>query len=253
MGDGTMGKLDGKVALITGAAQGMGAAHARVLAAEGAKVVLTDVQVAEGEALASSIGADAMFLRHDVADPQGWGSVVRAAEERFGPVTVLVNNAAIIGPLANTVDIAVEDYDRVIAINQHGVLYGMRAVIPGMVEAGGGAIVNISSIAGMIACFGFPNLAYVASKFAVRGMTKAVAAEFGSKGIRVNSIHPGFILTPMMVAATDENGGGAAEMTMLKRMGNPEEVSRLVVFLASEDSAFITGMEHVIDGGMTGQ
>ena len=248
-----MGKLDGKVALITGAAQGMGAAHAHVLAAEGARVILTDVQVTEGEALAASIGANAMFLKHDVSDPQGWGSIVRQGEERFGPITVLVNNAGIIGQIANTTDIAIEEYDRVIAINQHGVMYGMRAVIPGMIAAGGGTIVNISSIAGMLACFGFPNLAYVASKFAVRGMTKAVAAEYGKHNIRVNSIHPGFILTPMMVAATDENGGGAAEMTMLKRMAKPEEVSRLVVFLASEDSSFITGMEHVIDGGMTAQ
>ena len=248
-----MGKLDGKVALITGAAQGMGAAHARVLAAEGAKVVLSDLQEAEGQALAQSIGANALFVKHNVADPQGWGTVVREAEAKFGPVTVLVNNAGVLGPLSNGVDLSLEDYERVIAINQHGVLYGMRAVIPGMIEAGGGTIVNISSIAGMIACFGFPNVAYVASKFAVRGMTKAIAAEFGKHGIRVNSIHPGFVLTPMMVAATDENGGGAAEMTMLKRMAQPEEVSRLVVFLASEDSSFITGMEHVIDGGMTGQ
>ena len=248
-----MGKLDGKVAIITGAAQGMGAAHARVFASEGAKVVLTDLQESEGRALADEIGNAAMFMVQDVADPQSWTEVLKAAETKFGPVTVLVNNAGIIGPLANTIDLDPRDYERVININQHGVTYGMRAVIPGMINAGGGAIVNISSIAGMIACFGFPNLAYVASKFAVRGMTKAVAAEFGKHNIRVNSIHPGFILTPMMVAATDENGGGAAEMTMLKRMGKPEEVSRLAVFLSSDDSAFITGMEHIIDGGMTAQ
>ena len=248
-----MGKLDGKVAIVTGAAQGMGAAHARVLAAEGAKVVLTDLQEAEGKELAKSIGDAAIFLKQDVTDPESWAATVAAADQKFGPVTVLVNNAGIIGPLASTTDIAFSDYERVIAINQHGVFYGTRAVIPGMIAAGGGTIVNISSIAGMIACFGFPNVAYVASKFAVRGMTKATAAEFGKHGIRINSIHPGFILTPMMVAATDENGGGAAEMTMLKRMAQPEEVSRLVVFLASEDSSFITGMEHVIDGGMTAQ
>lgn len=248
-----MGKLTGKVALITGAAQGMGAAHGRVLAAEGAKVILTDVQEAEGKALADSIGDAALFVRHDVTRFDDWTRVLAEGEAKFGPVNVLVNNAGIIGPLANTTDISLADYERVIDINQHGVTYGMRAVIPGMIAAGGGAIVNISSIAGMIACFGFPNLAYVASKFAVRGMTKAVAAEYGKHGIRVNSIHPGFILTPMMVAATDENGGGAAEMTMLKRMAEPEEVSRLVVFLASEDSSFITGMEHIIDGGMTAQ
>jgi 3alpha(or 20beta)-hydroxysteroid dehydrogenase len=248
-----VGKLDGKVALITGASQGMGAAHARVLAKEGARVILTDVQEAEGKALADEIGESALFIRHDVASWDNWQRVLAEGEARFGPVTVLVNNAGIIGPIAPTTEIEMAAYDRVIQINQHGVMYGMRSVLPGMVAAGGGAIVNISSIAGMIACFGFPNLAYVASKFAVRGMTKAVAAEYGKHGVRVNSIHPGFILTPMMVAATDENGGGAAEMTMLKRMGKPEEVSRLVVFLACEDSAFITGMEHIIDGGMTAQ
>lgn len=248
-----MGKLDGKVALITGASQGMGAAHARVLAEEGARVILTDVQDAEGKALADEIGDSAMFIRHDVASWDDWQRVLAEGEARFGPVTVLVNNAGIIGPLAPTTEIEMIDYERVVQINQHGVMYGMRAVLPGMIASGGGAIVNISSIAGMIACFGFPNVAYVASKFAVRGMTKAVAAEYGKHGVRVNSIHPGFILTPMMVAATDENGGGAAEMTMLKRMGKPEEVSRLVVFLACDDSAFITGMEHIIDGGMTAQ
>lgn len=248
-----MGKLDGKVALITGAAQGMGAAHGRVLAAEGARVILTDVQENEGQALAREIGDGAVFIRHDVASFDDWQRVVSEGTARFGPINILVNNAGIIGPLAPTVEIGMADYERVISINQHGVMYGMRAVLPGMIQGGGGAIVNISSIAGMIACFGFPNLAYVASKFAVRGMTKAVAAEYGKHGVRVNSIHPGFILTPMMVAATDENGGGAAEMTMLKRMGKPEEVSRLVVFLASDDSAFVTGMEHIIDGGMTAQ
>lgn len=250
---GEMGKLEGRVVIVTGSAQGMGAAHARVFASEGAKVVMTDVQEQEGQALADEIGDAALFLKHDVSDPAAWTAIVARAEEKFGPVTGLVNNAGILGPLANTTDISIEDWDRVIAINQNGVLHGMRAVIPGMIKAGGGTIVNISSIAGMIACYGFPNLAYVASKFAVRGMTKATAAEFGKHNIRVNSIHPGFIMTPMMVAATDENGAGAAEMTMLKRMAQPEEVSRLAIFLSCDDSSFITGMEHVIDGGMIAQ
>jgi 3alpha(or 20beta)-hydroxysteroid dehydrogenase len=127
----------------------------------------------------------------------------------------------------------------------------MQAVIPSMIKAGGGAIVNISSIAGMIACMGSPNLAYVGSKFAVRGMTKQVAAEYGPNNVRCNSVHPGYILTPMMVAATDENGGGAGDVIPLKRMAKPSEVSQLVLFLASDESSFITGMEHVIDGGMT--
>ena len=246
-----MGKLDGKVAIITGAAQGMGAAHGRLFADEGARVVLTDLNEALGREVAECIGDSAVFMPQDVSDARSWKSIVERGEAKFGPITVLVNNAGIIGPIANTTELALEDYHRVCAINQSSVFYGMQAVIPSMLKAGGGSIVNISSIAGINACLGFPNAAYVASKFAVRGMTKATASEYGKYKIRVNSVHPGFILTPMMVAATDEDGGGAAEMTMLKRMAAPEEVSRLCVFLASDDSAFITATEHIIDGGMT--
>jgi 3alpha(or 20beta)-hydroxysteroid dehydrogenase len=132
------------------------------------------------------------------------------------------------------------------------VYLGMQAVIPGMLETGsGGSIVNISSVAGMVAIYGSPNLAYVASKFAVRGMTKQVAVEYGARNIRVNSVHPGYIKTPMMVAATDEQGGEAVKQIPLKRMAESSEVSNLVIFLASDESSFITGTEHVIDGGMT--
>lgn len=246
-----MGRLEGKVAIVTGAAQGMGESHARLFAAEGANVVLTDLQESEGRRIADSIGKRAVFLKHDVTKFDDWTRVVAETEEHFGHINVLVNNAGIIGPLATSTDIAMPDYERVIAINQHGVFYGMRAVIPSMLKTQGGAIVNISSIAGMIACHGVPNLAYVASKFAVRGMSKAVAAEYGRFNIRVNSVHPGFIKTPMMVAATDADGKGAAEMIMLNRMAEPVEVSKLVLFLASDDSSFITAMEHVVDGGMT--
>ena len=246
-----MGKLAGKVAIITGASQGMGEAHAREFVAAGAKVVLTDVNDKDGQALADSLGDDAMFIKHDVRDPAGWNDVVTKGEAKFGEVTVLVNNAGIIGTISKTVEFSQADYQLVCDINQLGVYLGMKAVIPSMIAAGGGSIVNISSIAGMIACIGSPNLAYVGSKFAVRGMTKQVAAEYGPNNIRCNSVHPGYILTPMMVAATDENGGGAADVIPLKRMAQPREVSELVMFLASGESSFITGMEHVIDGGMT--
>ena len=250
-GECIVGRLEGKVAIITGASQGMGASHARAFAAQGAKVILTDINAVDGEALAASIGANAMFITQDVTQAAGWRDVVAQGEARFGTINVLVNNAGIIGKIAATVDFAQADYQHVCDINQLGVFLGMQAVIPSMIKAGGGSIVNISSVAGMVAIVGSPNLAYVASKFAVRGMSKQVAIEYGDRNIRCNSIHPGYIKTPMMVAATDEEGGGAVEMIPLKRMAEPVEVSNLAIFLASDESSYITGMEHVIDGGMT--
>jgi 3alpha(or 20beta)-hydroxysteroid dehydrogenase len=246
-----MARLNGKIAIITGASQGMGTAHARAFVAEGAKVVLTDLNAEAGEALAAELGEAAIFVKHDVADAAGWARVVAAGEARFGPINVLVNNAGIIGPVAKTADLAETDYLKVCSVNQLGVFLGMQAVLPAMVAQGGGSIVNISSISGMVAIVGTPNLAYAGSKFAVRGMTKQVALEYGALGIRANSVHPGYVKTPMMVAATDEDGGGAAAVIPLGRFAESDEISPLVVFLASDESSFITGMEHVIDGGMT--
>ena len=246
-----MSRLTGKIAIITGASQGMGAAHARSFVAQGAKVILTDVNEKAGNALAAELGADAMFIKQDVAKAADWQAVVQQAEKRFGTVNVLVNNAGILGTLASTTELPETEFLRVCAVNQTAVFLGMQAVLPGMIKAGGGSIVNISSIAGLVAIYGAPNLAYVASKFAVRGMTKQVAVEYGDRNIRVNSVHPGYIKTPMMVAATDESGGEALAQIPLRRMADPEEVSNLVVFLASDESRFITGAEHVIDGGMT--
>ena len=246
-----MGKLSGKVAVITGASQGMGEAHAKAFVAEGANVILTDINAPAGQALAESLGGKAVFIEHDVASAAGWDNVVALGEARFGPITVLVNNAGIIGPVSLAADLSEADFARVCAVNQTGVFLGMRAVLPSMLSSGGGSIVNISSIAGMVAIHGTPNLAYAGSKFAVRGMTKQVAVEYGRHNIRANSVHPGYIKTPMMVAATGEDGGGAASAIPLGRFAEADEISPLVVFLASDDSAFITGMEHVIDGGMT--
>lgn len=246
-----MGRLEGKVAIITGAAQGMGEAHARAFVKEGAKVILTDVQADVGAKLADELGASAMFIKHDVSSAAGWKQVVSEGEARFGTINVLVNNAGILGQLASTTDLSESEFLRVCAINQTGVFLGMQAVIPSMIKAGGGSIVNISSVAGLVAIYGAPNLAYVASKFAVRGMTKQVAVEYGDKNIRVNSVHPGYIKTPMMVAATDEGGGEALAQIALKRLAEPVEVSNLAIFLASDESSFITATEHVIDGGMT--
>lgn len=248
-----MERLKQKVAIITGASRGMGASHARTFIAEGAKVVLTDLSEDAGKVLAEELGENALFVKHDVTNAQDWKSVVAHAEEKFGPVNILVNNAGVLGPIAQTAELAEEQYLKVCEINQHAVFYGMKYVIPSMLKAGKGSIVNISSIAGIVANYGFPSLAYVASKFAVRGMTKATAIEYGPKNIRVNSVHPGFINTPMMVEATNEDGGDALVQIPLGRLAEAKEVSNLVLFLASDDSSYITGAEHIIDAGMTAQ
>ena len=245
-----MARLAGKVAIITGAAQGMGEAHARTFVREGANVVLTDLNEARGRAIADELGDAALFVKQDVAAAADWARVVAAAEERFGRISVLVNNAGVIGPVRGLLDFDEADFLQVCAINQLGVFLGMKAVLPSMIANGGGSIVNISSIAGMLGTKESSNAAYCASKWAVRGMSKLVAAQHGRDGIRVNSVHPGYILTPMMIAATDEHGGGAAEAIPLGRMAQPEEVSSVVLFLASDEASFVSGAEHVVDGAM---
>lgn len=246
-----MGRLEGKVAVVTGAAQGMGEAHARAFVREGARVVLTDINAERGAQIARDLGAAAVFTEHDVADEAGWQRVVALAEAEFGRVTVLVNNAGVIGPVKGLLDLTQAEFLQVCAVNQLGVFLGMQAVVPSMTAAGGGSIINISSIAGMLGTAASSNAAYCASKFAVRGMSKLVAVWHGKDGIRVNSVHPGYILTPMMVAATDAEGGGAASVIPLGRMAQPEEVSNVVLFLASDESSFVSGAEYVVDGAMT--
>lgn len=247
-----MSRLKGKVAIITGAGQGMGAEHAKRFVREGAKAVFTDVNEAAGAALQAELGENALFLRHDVASEADWQQVVRAAESRFGPVTVLVNNAGILGPGARATDLSEADFLKVCAVNQTAVFLGAKHVIPSMIKAGGGSIVNISSISGIVAIYGTPNVAYAASKFAVRGITKQVAIEFGGDNVRANSVHPGYIRTPMMTAALNEEQIKIASASVpIKRVGEVEDVSNLVVFLASDESRFVTGSEYIIDGGLT--
>ncbi len=240
-------KLENRVAIITGAAQGMGASHARVLASEGAKVVITDISEEKGQAVANEIGENAIFIKHDVTKWEDWVNVVAKAEEAFGPVNILVNNAGI-AFVKLIEEITEEEYRKTIDINQVSVFFGMKAVVPSMKKTKNGSIVNISSVAGL---FALPQyITYSASKFAVRGMTKVAALEFAQYGIRVNSVHPGLIDTPLIhdpsVAASIEEITKAIPM---QRAAQPEEVSKLVLFLASDDSSYSTGSEFVIDGG----
>lgn len=248
-----MGKLDGKVAIVTGAARGQGAAEARLFVREGGKVLLGDVLDEEGRLVAKELG-DAAHYRHlDVTAETDWQAAVEDAVERFGRLDVLVNNAGIakFGPIAMT---SLEDYMAVINVNQVGVFLGMKHAVPALTRSGGGSIVNISSVDGMTGMFGV--VAYVSSKWAVRGMTKTAALEFGPLGIRVNSIHPGGVDTPMLrpadaPAAVDVDLTPFFKRVPLGRIGLPEDIAQLAAFLASEESAYCTGAEFVIDGGLT--
>lgn len=244
-----MGKLDGKVAIITGGARGQGASHAQTLLNEGAKVVITDVNSEAGESLARELGENAKFIKHDVSNESDWQNVVNETESTFGPINILVNNAGI-NFFKPTHEMTEEEYSRVININQVSVFLGMKTVFPSMSKTKEGSIINISSVGGLFSQQGA--IAYSASKFAVTGMTKAAALDFAKHGIRVNSIHPGTIRTPMLdVPGTEDAVKSLIEKTPLKRLGESEEVSKLVLFLASNDSSFSTGSEFILDGGAT--
>lgn len=247
-----MGRLQDKIAIITGAAQGMGAEHARRFIREGARTVFTDINGEAGAALQAELGENSLFVQHNVGSEDDWKKAVAAAEARFGPVNILVNNAGILGPGTKAADLGKDDFEKVCLINQTSVFLGTKYVIPSMIRAGGGSIVNVSSISGIVAIYGTPNVAYAASKFAVRGITKQVAIEYGEHAIRANSVHPGYIRTPMMTAALNEEQIRIASGSVpIKRVGEVEDVSNLVVFLASDESGFITGTEYIIDGGLT--
>jgi 3alpha(or 20beta)-hydroxysteroid dehydrogenase len=240
------GRLAGKVALISGGARGQGEAEARLFAAEGAKVVIGDLLEAEGKAVADSLGDDALFVALDVTSEEAWGAAVASAESAFGPVSVLVNNAGILG--FGLIDrIKRDEFDRIMQVNVTGVLLGIKAVVPSMVKAGGGSIVNISSTSGLQ---GLPYLgAYVASKWAVRGLTKTAAIDLGHRGIRVNSVHPGGIDTPMIAGTSSDSP--FYKRLPVARIGAAEEVARAVLFLASDEASYTTGAELTVDGGAT--
>ena len=244
-----MGRVDGKVAIVSGASRGLGAAQASQLVAEGAHVVMGDVLDDEGRELAAKLGDGSVYQHLDVTSAEQWAEAVALAERRFGRLDVLVNNAGIFrsGPIESLEESV---WASVIAVNQTGVFLGMRSVVAPMRRAGGGSIVNISSIDGLVGST--QSLAYVASKFAVRGMTKVAALELGRYGIRVNSVHPGGIETPMLTGALPAEAVEAMFSAMpLGRVGQPEEVAELVTWLASDAASYSTGSEFVIDGGWT--
>ncbi|MFD1560066.1 SDR family NAD(P)-dependent oxidoreductase [Paraburkholderia silviterrae] len=241
-----MNRFEGRTVVITGAARGQGAAEAKRFHREGANVVLTDLLVEDGEALARELGERAAFVEHDVTDEASWIRVFERTTSLFGQCDVLVNNAGIYRPaaLGDTTTQLAEQHFRV---NQLGTLLGMKHAIKPLSASGRGAIVNISSVAGLR---GFANaISYGSTKWAVRGMTKVAAAELAPHGIRVNSVHPGFIATEMLKENPDETNRIGAEAAPLKRHGTPDEVAALVAFLSSDESAFITGAEIAIDGG----
>lgn len=244
-----MNRLSGKVALITGGAQGQGAAAARLFVEEGARVVLADVADEPGKVLADELGEAAHFVHLDVSDEQGWQAAVEEAVATYGGIDVLINNAGIL-MFSDLTQMPLEDLEKLFRVNVFGCFLGMKTVAPVMIERGGGSIVNSSSVEGLA---GMSSLVgYTGTKFAVRGMTKAAAMELGPKGIRVNSVHPGMIDTGMVRQwAGDDGMKWGASRVALKRVGQPEDIARMYLFLASDESSFSTGAEFVADGGCT--
>ncbi len=246
-----MRRLAGKVAVISGAAQGMGAATARLFAAEGAKVVLGDLAEEEGKAIAGEIGEAALFAKLDVRLEEDWQSIIAAAVERFGKLDILVNNAAVVH-FGAAEDLTKADAERVLGINVIGTMMGVKHAVPALKANGRGVIVNISSVDGLRGCNGLT--AYTASKWAVRGITKSYAYEYGPFGIRVVSVHPGGVNTRM------GNPGNETAETVnarsfrrvpLQRIGEPEEIARVTLFVASDDASYVSGAEIAVDGGWT--
>ncbi|MFW2829662.1 SDR family NAD(P)-dependent oxidoreductase [Sphingomonas sp. ID0503] len=244
------GRLQGKIAIITGGGSGIGAAHARVFAREGARVAVTDIRPAAGEAIVAEIvsaGGEAMFVEHDVASEASWAAAVNAVVGRFGGVTTLVNNAGL-NHMRGVEDETVEGWNHIVSIDQMGTWLGMRTVMPHLRASGNGAIVNISSILGIMATV--TCLSFHAAKGAVRMMSKAAAQEYAALGVRVNSIYPGMIDTPQLDTMLPDEREMIRTSIPMKRIGIPEEVANCSLFLCSDEASYVTGAEIIVDGGL---
>lgn len=243
-----MKRLEGKIAIVTGGARGMGAVTAKLFAGEGAHVILTDVITAEGEATAAEIGGSATFMKHDVSSDDDWAAVAEHAKSQFGRVDVLVNNAGVVH-FTPIEALKAEEAQHVLGINTIGPMLGAKHVTPLMKAAGKGSIINISSVDGLRGCNGLT--VYTASKWAVRGMTKSLAYELGTSNIRVNSVHPGGVDTPMgnSRGLPPDELKAAFGRVPLQRIGEPDEIARTSLFLASDEASYISGAEIAVDGG----
>ena len=244
-----MGRLDDKVVIITGAARGQGEAEARLFAAEGARVVLGDIRDSEGKAVAEAIGGAARYLYLDVSQQDDWASAVQLALAEFGGVDALVNNAGIL-EFSSLAECSKQTFEHVLSVNLTGAFLGIKAVMEPMASRGGGSIVNISSVSGIAPVAG--QAAYGSSKAGLRGLTRVAAAELGPRGIRVNSIHPGVIDTPMnRVSELDGvDWDGIVKALPLPRQGTPRDIAQLALFLCSDESGYSTGSEFLADGGL---
>jgi NAD(P)-dependent dehydrogenase (short-subunit alcohol dehydrogenase family) len=244
----------GKVAVVTGGASGIGEAVARTIAARGGQVVVADIDEADSERVTTAIGdagGSAKAIRTDVTDTSSVEAMVQFAVDAYGGLDVAINNAGIGGPLSPTGEYPIDGWRQVIEINLNGVFYGMRYQIPAMLARGGGAIVNVASILGAVGTANSP--AYVAAKHGVRGLTKAAAIEYATRNIRINSVGPGYIETPLLASLDEATMQALVNLHPMHRLGTSEEVAALIVFLASDEAAFITGSYHLVDGGYTAQ
>ena len=241
-----MNRIDNKIALITGGAQGIGAAECKLFVEAGAHVIITDINAEAGNSMAEAIGTKCQFLQHDVTCQSSWSKVVNEIEQTYGTIDILVNNAGIF-LVKGLLETSLDEWNELIAINQTGTFLGLQSVLPIMQRQGKGSIINLSSITGISGAHRCP--AYATTKWAVRGLTKSVALEFASTGIRINSVHPGLIATQMM-EEFHETLDELKDRVPCGRLGTVEEVAQLVLFLASDDSSYCTGHEFVVDGAL---